>query len=90
MEIAIDKRLELINQLNFKIGIQSYSNIGRLPTFNVELEEGIVTPDDYVQWEINFNLNGCQASVEANDVKNNGEAGDEFFNPNAIALQHLL
>ena len=71
-ETSIDNKLELINQFNFKIGIQSYSNIGRVSTFEVDLAEATVTPDQYVQQEINFNLNGYQVSVEPNDFEDDG------------------
>ena len=53
-----------------------------MSTFDIENKEGSVTSDDYVQWEINFNLNRYQASVEPNNVQHNGEADDESLNPN--------
>ena len=68
-ETSIDRKSELINQSSFKIGIQSYSNVGRIFTFEINLQEATVTPDDYVWQEINFNLNGYQASVKPSNVE---------------------
>ena len=58
----------MIDQFSFKIRIQSSSNVGRISTFDINLEEATVTPDEYVQQEINFILNRYQASVETCDV----------------------
>ena len=79
-ERSIDNKLKLINQFSFKVGIQSYSNIGRVSTFDVDLEEATVTPDEYVQQEIDFNLNGYQTSDKPNYVEDN-EANDEALDP---------
>ena len=75
-ETSIDGKLELINQFSFKIGIQSYSNVGRMSTFDINLQEATVTPDDYVQQEINFNLNGN----EENTVQTEKETLDSNSN----------
>ena len=82
-ETSIDKKLELINQLISKIGIQSYSNVGRISTFDINLQEATVTPDDYVQQEINFNLNGYQASVEQSNEENTVQIDNEILDSNS-------
>ena len=63
---------------------QFFTQVGRISTFKIYLQEATVTPDDYVWQEINFNLNGYQANVEQSDEENTVQTGNEtlYFNSN--------
>ena len=50
--------LEQVENLKFKIGIQSYSDIDQMSTFEVDVGQKKVTPDQYVENEVHFCLHG--------------------------------
>ena len=50
--------LEQVESLKFKISIQSYSNIDQMSTFEVDVGQKKVTPDQYVENEVHFCLHG--------------------------------
>ena len=60
--------LEQVENLTFKIGIQSYSDIDQMSTFEVDVGQKKVTPDQYVENEVHFCLHGeCRKETSIND-----------------------
>ncbi len=53
-----DKLIDFVKQFEFQIGVQAYSNVGHFETFVIDVGSKTVTPDEVVENEIRFNLNG--------------------------------
>ena len=62
--------LEQVRSLKFKIGIQSYSNIDEMSTFQVDIGQRKVTPDEHVENEVHFCLHG-ERKLESTTKDNN-------------------
>ena len=54
----------ILKALKLTIGVQAYSNIGHVCAFTADGADNTVTPDSYVQNEINFNWHGYFDRVE--------------------------
>ena len=57
----------ILKAFKFTVGVQSYSNIGRVCRFTVDGADNTVTPDSYVQHEIDCNWNGLLERIETEE-----------------------
>ncbi len=60
--------IDFVKQFEFQIGVQAYSNVGHsMAIFIVNVGDDTVTPNEYVENEIRFNLIGFKKSIVPHD-----------------------
>ena len=82
-----DKLIDFVKQFEFQIGVQAYSNVGHLATFVIDVGNKTVTPDEVVENEIKFNLNGFKESIvqQEKDLDTSSQADND-----STAFDNLL
>ena len=63
--------MDQISIFTFDIGVQLYSRVDTLCTFKVDVGNNKVTPDEYVQHEMNFNWYGQTEEAESQRINKN-------------------
>ena len=77
-----DDVIDFIKDFKFEVGVQAYSNVGHMATFNVDVGNTSVTPDEFVGNEIHFNLTGEKQTIvtqEESDVVDTSLSDDDSF-----------